>query len=230
MDDYHRVPPTGGWNIFARVLQDLLAVRGYGLGHLDDRAFVHPEKVRRLKRSLITPKSLPLLTIDEMDEVMRVFQLNPREKIQLRAALLTTAIEATLMDRIEAAEALRAAEQILPIIEQALRSHADTRGGLALAREGGRMSAEETEIDSQLEGALNAIDRSTLALHLSRHVQTQAERREHLRQAREYFGSALAQLEAAEAALQASAAWRMWHDEATRGLASANQRLVLMGG
>src|SRR5260370_39618163 len=150
--------PEGGWNIVARVLQEILAVRGLGLGHLDDRAFVHPEKVRRLKRSLITPKSLPLLTIEEMDEVMRVFQLNAQEKIQLRAALLTTAIEATLMDRIEAAEALRAAEQILPIIEQALRSHADARGGLALARKGGRMSAEETEIDNKLEGALHAVD------------------------------------------------------------------------
>ena len=34
--------PQGGWNLFARVLQEILAERGYGLGHLDDRTSMHP--------------------------------------------------------------------------------------------------------------------------------------------------------------------------------------------
>ena len=39
-----------GWNLFARVLQEILADYGLGLGHLDDRTDIHPEKVRRLQR------------------------------------------------------------------------------------------------------------------------------------------------------------------------------------
>ena len=34
--------PHDGWNLFARVLQEILAERGYGLGHLDDRTSMHP--------------------------------------------------------------------------------------------------------------------------------------------------------------------------------------------
>jgi hypothetical protein len=54
------------WNVFARTLQDILTARGYGLGHLDDRAGIHPEKVRRLQRSLRVPKSFPVLNIEKL--------------------------------------------------------------------------------------------------------------------------------------------------------------------
>jgi hypothetical protein len=40
------------WNLFAREMEDLLLARRLGLGHLDDRAGIHREKVRRLRRSL----------------------------------------------------------------------------------------------------------------------------------------------------------------------------------
>ena len=97
-----------GWNLFARVLQEILAEHGLGLGHLDDRTNIHPEKVRRLQRSLKIPKSFPVLNIDEMEQVITVFQLKRNEKTRLRAALLATSIEETLMDRINSEDALRA--------------------------------------------------------------------------------------------------------------------------
>ena len=78
--------PQGGWNLFASVLQEILAAHGLGLGHLDDRAHIHREKVRRLQLSLKIPKSFPVLNIDEMEQVITVFQLNRNEKIRLRAA------------------------------------------------------------------------------------------------------------------------------------------------
>lgn len=115
--------PHRGWNLFARVLQEILAEHGLGLGHLDDRTNIHPEKVRRLQRSLKIPKSFPVLNIDEMEQVITVFQFRRNEKTRLRAALLATSIEETLMDRINSEDALRAAEQILAIIEQALEEH-----------------------------------------------------------------------------------------------------------
>ena len=92
--------PPGGWNLFASVLQEILAAHGLGLGHLDDRANIHREKVRRLQRSLKVPKSFPVLNIDEMEQVITTCGLNRKEKIRLRAAVLATSIEETLMDRI----------------------------------------------------------------------------------------------------------------------------------
>src|SRR5579859_204278 len=89
-----------GWNLFARVLQEILVAHGVGLGHLDDRANIHPEKVRRLQRSLQAPKSFPVLNIEEMEQVITVFRLNRQEKVRLRAAILATSVEETLMDRI----------------------------------------------------------------------------------------------------------------------------------
>src|SRR6266852_8653657 len=157
------------WNLFARVLQQILAAHGCGLGHLDDRAGMHPEKVRRLQRSLRTPKSFPVLNISEMEQVIAVFRLDTREQVRLRAALLATSIEETLMDRINQDDALRAAEQILPIIEQALHAHTDEMAGIGAGKGPGMMMApDESEIDRKLARALASIDHATLALHLCR--------------------------------------------------------------
>jgi hypothetical protein len=87
--------PRGGWNLFARVLQEILTAHGYGLGYLDDRAGMHPEKVRRLQRSLKVPKSFPVLNIYEMEQVKSAFRLNREESLRLRATLLAISIEET---------------------------------------------------------------------------------------------------------------------------------------
>src|SRR5437016_4855937 len=119
--------PTGGWNLFARMLQEILALHGFGLGHLDDNpeVHVHKEKVRRLQKSIREniPR-FPMLTPDELERVITAYRLNDSEQLRLRAAVLTTAIEITLMERINQYEALEAAEEILPILERVLRAHA----------------------------------------------------------------------------------------------------------
>jgi hypothetical protein len=222
--------PHGGWNLFARVLQEILAEHGYGLGHLDDRTDMHPEKVRRLQRSLKVPKSFPILNIYEMEQVTTAFRLNWQEKIRLRAALLATSIEETLMDRIHPDDALRAAEQILPIIEQALRAHTDEMVGIGAVKGLGMLTTpDDSEIDRKLGSALASIDHATLALHLGRNADSQMERIERAQQALAGFASALQKLEKADPALKASEAWRIWYDEAHNGLAAAKERLVQLG-
>src|SRR5579859_1858821 len=226
MDEY----PRGGWNLFARVLQEILTAHGYGLGYLDDRTDMHPEKVRRLQRSLKVPKSFPVLNIYEMEQVTSAFKLDRQESLRLRAALLATSIEETLMDRINPHDALRAAEQILPIIEQALREHTDDEVGIGVVKGTGSMSVpEEGELDRVLGGALDLIDHATLALHLCRYADSQTERIERAQQAQSGFEKALKQLEKADPALKTSEIWRMWHDEARSGLALARERLTLLG-
>jgi hypothetical protein len=221
--------PPGGWNLFASVLQEILAAHGLGLGHLDDRANIHREKVRRLQRSLKVPKSFPVLNIDEMEQVITTFGLNRKEKIRLRAAVLATSIEETLMDRISPDDALKAAEQILGIIEQALQEHAHDLAGIGAVKGGSIMMSEESEIDRKLGNALTAIDHATIALHLSRNADSQVERVECAQQARASFIAALAELDKAAPILKANDAWLVWHDEAQNGLTAAQNRLVSLG-
>jgi hypothetical protein len=227
METYETAP--GGWNLFASVLQEILAVHGLGLGHLDDRANIHREKVRRLQRSLKVPKSFPVLNIDEMEQVITTFGLNRKEKIRLRAAVLATSIEETLMDRISPDDALKAAEQILGIIEQALQEHAHDLAGIGAVKGGSIMMSEESEIDRKLGNALTAIDHATIALHLSRNADSQVERVECAQQARASFIAALAELDKAAPILKANDAWLVWHDEAQNGLTAAQNRLVSLG-
>jgi hypothetical protein len=216
------------WNLFACVLQEILAEQGLGLGHLDDRAHIHPEKVRRLQRSLKVPKSFPVLNIDEMEQVIVVFHLKRQEKTRLRAALLATSIEETLMDRINPADALRAAEQILGILEQALQEHVHDLVGIG-AIKGGSMLSGESDIDRTLGSALAAIDHATLALHLSCNADAQVERVERAQQARDGFTLAIAELDQAAASLKAHDAWHVWYDEAHHGLTAAQSRLAVLG-
>ncbi len=220
----HQTPP-GGWNLFASVLQEILAAHGLGLGHLDDRANIHREKVRRLQLSLKVPKSFPVLNIDEMEQVIT----NRKEKIRLRAAVLATSIEETLMDRINSEDALKAAEQILGIIEQALQEHAHDLAGIGAVKGGSSMMSEESELDRKLGNALTAIDHATIALHLSRNADSQVERVDCAQQARASFMAALAELDKAAPILKLSDAWLVWHNEAQNGLTAAQSRLASLG-
>jgi hypothetical protein len=221
--------PPGGWNLFARVLQEILETHGLGLGHLDDRANIHREKVRRLKLSLKVPKSFPVLNIDEMEQVITTFRLDRQEKIRLRAAVLATSIEETLMDRIHPLDALKAAEQILGIIEHALHEHAHDLVGIGVMKGGSIMMSDESEIDRKLGNALTAIDHATIALHLSRNADSQVERVECAHQARASFMAALAELDKATPILKISDAWLVWHNEAQNGLTAAQSRLASLG-
>src|SRR5258708_7350064 len=100
------------WNIFARELEDVLAIRRLRLSHLDDRGVVlHREKVRRLQLSLKSSKHLTTLNPEEMERLTTIMQLTDLEQKRLNAALLATAIERTLMDRVDAQTALMAADE-----------------------------------------------------------------------------------------------------------------------
>ena len=217
------------WNLFARELEDLLLSRQLGLGHLDDRAGIHREKVRRLRRSLQVPKSLPVLNPEEMDAVIYAFELREEEVLRLHAALLATAIEEMLIDRIDQEAALQAAEQILPVIVQTLQENTL----LAMRAIRGRVlmpyESEASEIDQELEVALRAIEHATLALHLSRNGDALFERVEHARQARDNFALALHELEEAPEPMKATDAWKMWFAEAQKGVATAEKRLHSLG-
>lgn len=230
---YRYALPTGGWNLFARVLQEILAIHGIGLGHLDDHpaVHVHKEKVRRLQKSIRENiLTFPLLTPDELERVITAYRLNDDEQLRLRAAVLATAIEIILMERIDHYDALAAAEEILPILERVLRANARRTVGIGAVKGGEITMTDEPELDAPLEAALTTLDRATLALTLSSDVEDQWERTEHLRQAERGFEKALAQLDGVAAVIKQSDPWKLWQEEAHQGLMSVVQQLALLDG
>src|SRR5438034_1249865 len=106
-----RLPDNGPrWNLFAAILEEILRKQGKQLSTLYGyREWISPEKVRRLQRSLQGVMSFPVLTPEELEQLMRTFGLNLEEELRLRAAVLATAVEAKLMDRILPEKALTAA-------------------------------------------------------------------------------------------------------------------------
>ena len=236
------------YNLFAAVLQDMLAASPMNdpsappraarlddlmrLGMVDDFRGIddrlHPETVRRLKRSLIVAGQFPVLSKGDMRKVTRTFHLSSDEQRRLRSALLATGIEAKLEPRIGIGRALQAAMSLLPIIEDGLKQlENDEASGIPYVRstqEGAEMN-DETDLERHLGSALIAIDHAMLALGMLERVESQIERADCVRQGHDNFAFALRKLETADAALRALPAWEFWYRAASEGLAETEKLL-----
>jgi hypothetical protein len=227
-----REKPINGWNIFARELEAVLNAHNMRLGQLDDRLGIHQEKVRRLRQSLDTPEHFPVLNPKELELVEQKLKLSDEEKVHLRAAVLATYIERGLMDRIGRADALLAAEQIFPTIRDALLKelfpNTNTTGesGLGAVRADDDEAEDNDVIWISVWDALEAADH---AMHRSYNVSSHKERVEQARYAYANYEEALEELESLESHIQSLLAWKNWHDEANRGLASVQARLGDLG-
>lgn len=215
------------WNLFARELEDILRAHHAELGMLDDRANIHREQVRRLQQSLLKPRSFPTLTSEELDRVVEVFHLDDMEMMRLRAATLVTAIERTLMDRINQDDALRAAEAILPVVREAMEKQFQEESGLGTIR--GRDYDFGQDSEEQLDSIIDYIDAARLEIHLSQHVASHSERVEHAHQAHKLFEMALAALAEVDEDVQGLQVWRVWHSVAVAGVSDAANRLEELG-
>lgn len=208
-----------GWNLFARELALILNGRGYRLGQLDDRAGIHPQKVSRLKRALRQPR-FNVLSPDDLERVTSAFGLTNEETLRLRAAVLATAIEDMLMDRIDAEDALTAAEQIFPVLVRALRERALSASGIG-AIKGGEMDVSERD-ESQLEEALRLLDSAMLYLHLAGGVTPERAAR-YGDLAQTTLRTALTLLDQSSPGEQSSATWQEWREEILRAEQAARR-------
>lgn len=204
------------WNIFARELEDILAVHGRKLSHLDDLSVVlHPEKVRRLQQSLKSPGHLTTLNPEEMERLMVRLELTMMEQSRLRAALLATAVERILMDRIDANVALMASNDVFHILFAAMKARPDT--GLKHVRAATMLEDRETAYDQFFLDALDLIDRATLALHLCQQTTSSPDRFAHARLAHDTYTRSLALLAQTQLPLPDSDIYRYWHEQAAEG-------------
>ncbi len=218
----------GRWNIFARELEEVLSKRGLRITQLDDRGVVsHREKVRRLRASLTSPKHLTTLNPTEMERLTTVMQLTTTEQKLLLAALLATAVEMTLMDRVTADVALMAADNVFAILFKAMIAQPDLFDTTQI-KAGSMRDNEETFGDAVFTEALDLIDRATLALHASRNATTSQARTTHAHEALAGFTRTLELLQQSRSPQPESEGWQCWYDEAVEGQQMA-QKLVQTG-
>jgi hypothetical protein len=182
--------PSKHWNVFVRELEAVMGTRGYPITRLDDLGVVEfPEKVRRLQLSFKSGAHLHVLNPEELQRLVEILGLSELEQARLRAALLATAVERTLMDRIDPYTALMAANDVFTILFAAMRA----RPGSAVAnvKGGPLLDVPVSTDDATLDEALDLIDRGVLALQVGEHVATPAGRRVHGYEAQSAFAHAL---------------------------------------
>jgi hypothetical protein len=182
------------WNIFARELVHVLAAHGLRLGQLDDERIVyHPEKVARLQRSLNSPAHFPALNPEEMDRLQQIVGLSEEEMHRLRAALVATAVERTLMDRLDPQTALMAANDVFELCLAAMRAQATPR--LATVRGGQTGDASDNE-HAETEEFADLLDAAALALDAAHYATTLHTRHATAQEALRLYTQALSCLEA----------------------------------
>ena len=213
------------WNIFARELEDILAARRLRLSHLDDRRVVyHREKVRRLQQSLASPRHLSTLNPEEMERLIDIMKLTESEQKRLNAALLATAVEMTLMDRIDAETALMASNDVFHILLAAMNAQPEMV--MATGIKGSAISNEgDTSGDSRFIQALDLIDRATLALHASQQATTPQAQVTHAREAFDMYKRSLELLQQSQSPQHESEDWRFWYQEILHGQELAAARI-----
>ncbi len=218
------------WNIFARELENILATRGLRLSHLDDRGVVfHREKVRRLQHSLKSPGHLATLNPDEMTRLITTFELSDLEQQRLRASLLATAVEMTLLDRVDAQLALMASDDVFNVLFAAMRARPEMTVASRIKAAAFTDEAEPYG-DAHFEQALDLLDRACLALALSRDASSPQDRIIHAYEAAGGFARALQCLQNCQSPSHESREWRYWYDEAETGRQMAQALQQAEGG
>lgn len=206
------------WNIFARELEDVLANHGLQLSELDDQRIVlHPEKVRRLKRSLSSPTHLTTLNPDEMDRLISKLRLSYVEQKQLHAALLATAVEMILMDRIDNETAYMASNDVFRILFASMKAQPDTAMATSV-RGASMLDDQDVYTDTAFSDALDLIDRAVLGIHVSKQANTPKARIAHASEAHAAFAQALTLLEQCQIPHHDSEDWQYWYNETIDGL------------
>jgi hypothetical protein len=209
--------PNKRWNMFARILEDILHEHGKTLGNLT-LAGIHREKIRRLKKSLIIPLNFPMLNAQETEAVIDFYQFKPENIIRLRAAIVATAVERTLFDRIPADDALKVTEEVYPTILAAVRVMNTVIRSGEDDQDMEEPLLEEDYIDTDLASALDAIDRATLAFHMCRSSETRQEKKRYAQESIFAFQIASQELEEWRDRLASHDIWQLWFDEVSEGL------------
>ncbi len=206
------------WNIFARELEHILEEHGSRIGKLNDNPAIglHPQAVSRLQTSLAHPKPLVIINPEDLDRIILVYDMNDTEQLRLRAAVLATAVERVLMDRIDPDTALMAADGVFHILLTALKTRPDLAKAL---RNSPFLAAASLTVPADvvsLDVAFDALDQAMMDLHLARQspVAVQAHMAAHALQEFEAVLEAFGRCSADD---RMTGEWAYGRNEASRG-------------
>jgi len=207
------------WNIFARELEIVLEAHSFRLGQLlSQRIVFSSQKINRLKHSLTSSAHLTTLNPEEMERLINIMQLDDLEQKRLNAALLATAVEMTLLDRIDPHTALMAADDVFRILFDALQVQPNVMVGV---KAGTMMDEIEAIGDLAFTQALDLIDRATLTIHVSRNAGSIPARVARAHEAFDTYTQAQELLQQAQDPPHGHEDWQYWYSEARSGCASA---------
>lgn len=188
---------------------------------------MHQLTQRRLIQSLDTPESLPVLSDEEMQQLIQALQLAESEILHLRAAMLATAIHRELLLHIQEDDAQLAAEQTFSIIFQSLQKHERNLGN---KRKGDFGGIEDPGLDYLLTPAWNRIDSGWELLDQSKHTNGHSHASvEKAHQARGNFQVASDLIKRLPAVIRQKPASKHAYNAAQKGLSSATKRLTELG-
>ncbi len=197
MQEYEETTITG--NIFAQELQNILQQRGLQLEDLMGRIGLHPGKVRQLRLSLQRADRYPVLSLDQMDLLIKELSLSEQEVARLHQAL-----------------------PMLPSISDENHQHVtqyDDKQDFDNKRGGDPTSPEDTAFDRALTPVFNLMNQGNIALQMIDSSYSDAQRLRMQRKARDYFEEALKKLNRMPRDIQRNPEWDLWRQEVMQNLA-----------
>ena len=223
-------PSERRWNIFARELETILAAHSLNMEQLESEVGISHQKVHRLIQSLSLPKSLPVLNPNEVKLLEQKLRLSYEEMLHLRASVLVTSIQRTLMDRLPQKNVLLVTEQIFPTILEALKKHAQEFIVHDPTKLGdGTQPRADDQFEHFFDSTWQTLDDAEMALQLSYNVIDIDTRVEMAHSAQTYFERASEKLEGAGEDIQALQTWQDCYTTSQFGLETANKRLKALG-
>lgn len=200
-------------NFFARELKNALEARKATLWTICSRTDIAREVVHRLQQGMLPPGNFSMLNPDDLDKVIRTFQLdkNPLCVFRLRAAIIANSVMSSLVRRIYLEQAYVAAEEIFMHVVQGMQDGDDSLSNIRKVR------FLDPIRDTSLESILPLVDRATNALQMSVGMPPEVEL-EYLWQARAGYEIALQALSEVSETVKATDAWRYWYAAVQRDL------------
>jgi hypothetical protein len=197
MQEYEETTITG--NIFAQELQNILQQRGLQLEDLMGRIGLHPGKVRQLRLSLQRADRYPVLSLDQMDLLIKELSLSEQEVARLHQVL-----------------------PMLPSISDENHQHvtqSDDKQDFDNKRGGDPTSPEDAAFDRALTPVFNLMNQGNIALQMIDSSYSDAQRLRMQRKARDYFEEALKKLNRMPRDIQRNPEWDLWRQEVMQNLA-----------
>ncbi len=222
------------YNIFVRELEAVLKTKPKkkGISQLTELPFyIHPMKIARLLASRHSPKHLAILNPTDLEAIMDHFEFDQKERLRIKAAIMATAVERVLIDRIDAELALHAADEVFSILY-----HAMSRATPSPAQPASEAISVETpmslseikftpEIESEFTHVLDVLDQALELMFRCKELPKGEERTHCAQDLVSLFDRMLDLLDSIPQDQRTLERWQPWFDEARKCRADAQRWL-----